>query len=402
MNRKGAELLYRCPRPEHHAHGDLNPSLSVNTRKNVWACFPCAASGTAWQLAAFIARLDPSDKPAIKRWLRDRGLLKGKGPRALHAKRRQVAVYEYKNAQGNPVARKLRFMPKSFAWQRFENGTWINGLADVKPPLYRWPKIAGERFVVLTEGEKDTDAGSAIGLPCTTSGGVNSFRPDHADALRGKDVVIIRDSDDPGREYAEKVAAMLNGKAARIRVCEIPDSKDLAEALEKGVPLEVLHTLFENTPAQRTTSGAELIRRFENIFRRFVIAGTGVPLVGALYAFMTHCFENFSWISYLAFVSALESCGKSHAADIVGWASARPEILVNITPASLFRLITEEKPTVVVDEAEVLDGKDGTAIALRAVLHAGCSPDDGIIRVQPNTHTLERLLAVVPENFLCH
>jgi hypothetical protein len=114
---------------------------------------------------------------------------------------------------------------------------------------------------------------------------------------------------------------------------------------------------------------------------------------------MTHCYKIFSWIPYLSFFSPLESCGKSHAADIVGWASARPEILVSITEASLFRLITVLEPTVVIDEAEVLCGDGETAVALRAVLHAGNSPDDAIIRCAPNTYEVERFSPWCPKIF---
>ena len=36
--RQGAELLYRCPHPDRHNHGDRNPSLGVNPQKDVWKC----------------------------------------------------------------------------------------------------------------------------------------------------------------------------------------------------------------------------------------------------------------------------------------------------------------------------------------------------------------------------
>lgn len=64
IKRAGAELLYRCP-GESHRNGDQNTSLTVNSKKNVWACFVCQISGKAWALAAFLARpallLDESD-----------------------------------------------------------------------------------------------------------------------------------------------------------------------------------------------------------------------------------------------------------------------------------------------------------------------------------------------------
>ena len=78
VKREGTEILYRCPRPERHTNGDVHPSLKVNTKKDVWACFVCGASGTAWVLAAFIARVEPNDKHAVRAWLQGRGLVNGK------------------------------------------------------------------------------------------------------------------------------------------------------------------------------------------------------------------------------------------------------------------------------------------------------------------------------------
>jgi putative DNA primase/helicase len=316
-----------------------------------------------------------------------------------------VATYTYTDAEGKPVARKLRFepgakgKPKDFSWDRWEGGKWHSGLGSEKVPLYRLAKVINEPFAVLTEGEKDADAGASIGLPTATSGGTGSWREDHAECLRGKSAVIIADADEPGRVEAQKRASSLYGKAASVKVCEIPGCKDLAEAIEKGMTGNDLLTLFDKTPEWKPASGAALIRRFEEIFNRYIIAAKGVSLVCGLYALMTHCFDVFGWIAYLAFTSPAESCGKSHAADIVGWASARPEILVSITAPALYRLITEAKPTIVVDEAEVLTGEGETAVALRAVLHAGCAPDDLIIRCAPNTHELQRFSPWCPKVF---
>ncbi len=105
--RQGAELLWRCPR-----HDDRRPSLSVNPRKNCWMCGPCGASGGAWALAAFLAPVSADDKPAVKAWLREHGLLSGgkKGREMSTDKGRGpvVAEYVYHDADGNPVARKRR------------------------------------------------------------------------------------------------------------------------------------------------------------------------------------------------------------------------------------------------------------------------------------------------------
>jgi len=62
VKRVGQECFYCCPNPKHDDH---HPSLQINLQKNVWMCGPCGAGGNAWQLAAFIAGLDPSDKACV-------------------------------------------------------------------------------------------------------------------------------------------------------------------------------------------------------------------------------------------------------------------------------------------------------------------------------------------------
>ena len=68
----GSELYFHCPR-----HDDRSPSLQINTAKDCWACFPCNASGNAWQLAAWLAGCAPDDRETVKAWLRKHGLLNG-------------------------------------------------------------------------------------------------------------------------------------------------------------------------------------------------------------------------------------------------------------------------------------------------------------------------------------
>jgi hypothetical protein len=133
--REGAELVYRCPQRERHKNGDSHPSLKINPKKNVWACFPCNANGKAWALAAFIAGMSAEDKPAVTAWLRGKGLLDGANRKAKVGGRGPcVATYNYTDAQGNPLARKLRFepgakgKPKDFSWDRWEGGKWLSGL----------------------------------------------------------------------------------------------------------------------------------------------------------------------------------------------------------------------------------------------------------------------------------
>ncbi|HUZ93840.1 MAG TPA: DUF3631 domain-containing protein [Edaphobacter sp.] len=381
--RAGTELLWRCPR-----HEDKHESLSINPQKNVFLCGPCDASGTAWGLAAFLAGLDAGDKPGVTAWLTERGLLKGKRPAKTASAKSSgerghvVATYEYRDADGKPAARKLRIEPgpdgkkKTFAWQRWEVGAWVDGLGSgsgsMKPPLYRLPEIKVVPFVVLTEGEKDADAGAALGLPTTTSGGTGTFRHDHADALRGKDVVIVSDADDPGREHAQKVAAMLFGKALSVKVLELPGAKDLAEAIAKGVSRDVLHALFEDTPEWKPSTGTEVLDKILAFIRKFVSLTESQAHVVALWAVHTHAMDGVDCTPYLAITSAEKESGKSRLLEVLELLVANPWLTARVSAAVLVRKIDTERPTLLLDESDTAFGAEKEyAEALRGVLNSG-------------------------------
>ncbi len=372
--RSGAELLWHCPN-----HEDKHESLSVNPKKNVFLCAPCNANGTPWQLAAFLARLDPGDKQGVMAWLKERGLLNGKRPaKRANGRGPCAAEYVYRDASGNPVARKLRFEPgrdgrkKEFAWQHWDGAAWVDGLGSEKTLLYRLPEIQNEPRVVLTEGEKDADAGGKIGLATTTSGGVNSFRDDHADTLCGKDVVIVADADDPGRAHAQAIASMLHGKAASIKVCEIHGSKDLAEAIEKGVPKNVLLALFEDTPGWKPAEGCEILDCVLKLIRRFVALTENQARIVVLWAAHTHVLDVLDCTPYLSVNSAEKHSGKTRLLEVLETLVYEPWLTGRVTAAVLTRKIDAVKPTLLLDESDAaFGGEKEYAEALRGVLNSG-------------------------------
>jgi len=372
--RAGSELLWNCPN-----HSDKHPSLSINPKKDVFLCAPCNVSGTAWQLASFLARLDPGDKKGVTAWLKERGLLNGKRPTKEPSGRGPcVAEYIYRDASGQPVARKLRFEPgadgrnKDFAWQRYENGAWIDGLAGLKLPLYRGIEIQNEGAVVVTEGERDADVGARYGLATATSGGVGSFRQDHADALRGKNVVVVADADDAGREHAQRVAAMLQSKAASVKVCEIPCSKDLAEALEKNVLVTVLLALFEETPEWVPAEGSELLDSVMRFTRRFVALTEAQARVAALWTLHTHAMDAADTTAYLSVNSAEKQSGKTRFLEVEELLVAHPWYTGRATAAVLIRKIDSKKPSLLLDESDTaFGGEKEYAETLRGILNTG-------------------------------
>lgn len=227
-------------------------------------------------------------------------------------------------------------------------------------------------WVVLTEGEKDADAGAKVGLPTTTSGGVSSFREDHADALRGKNVVIVADADDPGRVHAQKAATMLYGRATSVKVCEIPGFKDLAASIEKGVSADVLCALFEDAPEWKPAEGCEILDSLLRFVRRFVSLTDSQARAVALWAAHTHARDATDFTPYLSITSAEKESGKTRVLEVLRFLVSEPWFTGRVSAAVLVRKIDAEQPTLLLDESDAAFGSEREyAEALRGVLNTG-------------------------------
>jgi hypothetical protein len=87
------------------------------------------------------------------------------------------------------------------------------------PVLYRAPALAAadrDRWVWLTEGEKDADTAAALGRVSTTNAqGALSFPPTLAAELAGRNVAIIIDRDTAGYQRALILHELLHDRAHR-------------------------------------------------------------------------------------------------------------------------------------------------------------------------------------------
>lgn len=120
------------------------------------------------------------------------------------------------------------------------HGTGWSHYTFARPrPMYGVQRLAdNDKQVVIVEGEKTADHAYNIIGPKTLvvcwAGGTNA--PDFTDwsPLKGRDVIIVPDADEPGRNAAEKIAtAAAAGGAKRIRLVDTSDQAkgwDLADA----------------------------------------------------------------------------------------------------------------------------------------------------------------------------
>ncbi|MCX5676258.1 MAG: DUF3987 domain-containing protein [Planctomycetota bacterium] len=152
-------------------------------------------------------------------------------PKGRAARPWLVTTYPYRDENGTVLFEVCRYIPKDFRQRRPDgNGGWIWSLDGVPRVLYRLPELLAadkSAWVFVVEGEKDVDNVVALGLVATTNpGGAGKWKHLANDsALHGRHVAIIpdRDKDDKGRQHALDVARALHGKAADVRIVELPD-----------------------------------------------------------------------------------------------------------------------------------------------------------------------------------
>ena len=88
--------------------------------------------------------------------------------------------------------------------------------------LYRLPEIMeASGHVWIFEGEKDADNAAKMGLVSTTSPmGAGKWRASFSEALKGRDVVICPDRDEPGIAHAVLVSKALRAVGCQVHVVD--------------------------------------------------------------------------------------------------------------------------------------------------------------------------------------
>lgn len=254
----GSGWQCRCP-----AHDDTRPSLSLSVGEDGRLLIHCHAGCTPEAICRAVglrmADLMPEKQHAndvsvsrTRRLPKKTGVsLTDKPARRLFATADHAiadlerqhgshsASWTYHDAHGEPVGVVVRWDQPAGGKDirpisRNGEGWFVGGMSEPRP-LYCLPDLAGAERVYVTEGEKATDAIRSLGLIATTSphGAKSAAKADWS-ALAGKNVIVLPDSDPPGRVYAETVAGILARltPAPTVRIVELPDLPAGGDAVE--------------------------------------------------------------------------------------------------------------------------------------------------------------------------
>jgi putative DNA primase/helicase len=139
--------------------------------------------------------------------------------------------------------------------------------------------------------------------------------------------------------------------------------------------IEPIIPLTEETPLwPRPVNGAHLLDSLVKTIRRHVVVSAEAAVATAAWVMFTHANEAFSKLPMLVITSPTRGCGKSTMLTVLTCTVRRPLATSNATPAVLFRVINQESPTVLLDEADTFMTKND---ALRGLIDSGHSRNAG-------------------------
>lgn len=193
--KSGASWVACCP-----AHCDRNPSLSLRDSTEGKVLVHCHAGCS--QAAVIVALKELGLWPA------------GAKPSRSHI----VAEYNYTDEHNGLLYQVVRTEPKGF-FQRYPDGLggWINRKHRYQV-LYRLPDLLKASNVFVVEGEKDVETLRSHGFIATTmAGGARAqWLAGFTDVLRGREVFLVPDNDEPGWALMQRIAMALVGKVGRL------------------------------------------------------------------------------------------------------------------------------------------------------------------------------------------
>jgi predicted P-loop ATPase len=255
LTREGDDMVGCCTLP---GHKDDTPSLRVSPSKGLWRCHGCNSGGSAvdWLMMRHSMKF-----PDAMRALSGRtGIPLVEETKAGKSSRRLVASYPYQSAAGETLYVIERWEPgkqgrSKDILQRHADGSYGKHPHQV---LYRLPEVltavATQQPVYVCEGEKATEALVKLGVCATThAGGASAGKTwllgGFIDALRGADVVLVPDHDDPGRKLMARVAAICSTVARSVTTVHLPvtgDGDDAVEWIAAGGTKRDLEDMAEN------------------------------------------------------------------------------------------------------------------------------------------------------------
>ena len=186
---------------------------------------------------------------------------------------------------------------------------------------------------------------------------------------------------------------MFESRLARKVRGDIPKATIIAEVTRRRQELDARQQEFSRRNREAGLRAAPvdrpcLIDHLEAFFADRAHLPQGAALVLAYFTLNTWTFKLFDTVPYLLLESAVPGCGKSTVLRLLDSIACRSRKATSLSEAVMFRLIDAEAPTLLLDEAETLDGRSERAETLRAIAHEGYKKGGQVPRCEGDAHDI--------------
>ncbi len=243
-------------------HGSPGTSLKIETRgtkRGVWSDFADPSQKGGNLIDLYMAAQNKPFRQALDElaaWVGDgtRPEVNYQREQTLRKMKRverdlgpQKGEWHYTDADGVIIASVYRYEPKEgekefLPWDAVKRRY---GNPDVRP-LYNLPGILQASHIVVAEGEKAADAliNNGIAATCVMGGSNSPLERTDLAPLKGKEITIWPDNDEPGRKFATAFAQAVQGIAASVHIIDPPETApkgwDAADAAMEGRDMAAL------------------------------------------------------------------------------------------------------------------------------------------------------------------
>src|SRR6266480_1078466 len=157
----------------------------------------------------------------------------------------------------------------------------------------------------------------------------------------------------------------------------------------QGCPID----LPDVEPWPQPVDGADLLAAVSDRLPQHSALPSGAADAMALWSAHSHCFEAFNVTPRLNITSPTKGCGKTVTLDVLARLVPRPLATENLTPAVLFRVIENRKPTLLADEYDSWLREDQE---LRGLLNAGHRRGGQALRCEGDNHEVKAFRVFAP------
>lgn len=189
------------------------------------------------------------------------------------------------------------------------------------------------------------------------------------DDKQGREAVIVKLAAMSPLEYDEQRTAA--AKVLGVRASTLDASVKAKRA--DGVADTTALPHWDVSAWPEPVDGAQLLDGLGGMFRRYVVLPVYAPDALALWIMHAWAFEAWEISPFIVLVSPEKRCGKTTVLIILQFLAPKTELASNISNAAMFRYIEDERPTLLIDEADsfLKDNEE-----MRGVLNSGHTKQD--------------------------